>query len=97
PSEGSHSTMLHGQWVNPQGGLVYTGAYLALPGPVGPGEAATLSLALSPEGTEDAGTLMLDLFQSGVGPLSGTGRSNTLELPCTEAQFRALLIRQSRS
>ncbi|MEO0379921.1 MAG: glycosyltransferase, partial [Pseudomonadota bacterium] len=66
PSEGGHATLLHAQWVNPQGGLVYTGAYLALPGPVGPGEAATLSLALSPEGTEDAGTLMLDLFQSGV-------------------------------
>lgn len=97
PAEGPRAMCLHAQWVNAQGELDYTGAYLPLPAPVAPGAQTGLSFALSPDGTAGAGTLMLDLFQSGVGPLAGTGRANTLELLCTEAQFRTILTRQNRS
>jgi len=36
------------------------------------------------------GTLRLQLFQTGVGAFTETGRANLLELSCSEATFLAL-------
>lgn len=85
------ATLLLAQWINAEGVLRHVGVYLPLPKALGPGQETDLMLRLDAAGTEVApGQLTLDLFQKGVGTLTGTGRANQIALPCSEEAFLRL-------
>ena len=77
--------------INENGYLVHTIVILPLNEAVAPEGKTTFSFRRSPEEMISAkGILRLQLFQTGVGAFTGTGRANMLELPCSEDTFLAL-------
>lgn len=91
PSSGAQSTALLAEWINENGYLVHTNVILPLNEAVAPEGKTTFSFRRSPEEMISAkGILRLQLFQTGVGAFTGTGRANMLELPCSEDTFLAL-------
>lgn len=86
PASGNKSTCLLAEWVNEKGYLVHTNVFLPLTEAVAPGEQTSISLRTDAQ-LSDKGSLRLRIFQTGVGPFTGTGRSNTVELPCSEGAF----------
>ena len=91
PASGTQATALLAEWINDQDYLVHTNVILPLNEAVAPGGKTTFSFRRPPEMSgATGGTLRLQLFQTGVGAFTGTGRANLLELPCSEASFLAL-------
>ncbi len=91
PASGNQATALLAEWINAEDYLVHTNVILPLNEAVAPGEETTFSFRRDPGATTSAGgTLKLQLFQTGVGAFTGTGRANMLMLPCSEAAFLAL-------
>lgn len=86
PCQGSRAISLLTEWIDPQGVMVHTNTFLPLSEPVAPGAQTRLSLRTDVK-EAGQGTLKLGLFQTGVGALTGTGRANTLTLPCSQAAF----------
>lgn len=85
------ATLLLAQWSDASGILRHVGVFLSLPEALGPGQASDVRLRLDAAGCLDArGQLTLDLFQKGVGTMTGTGRANQLSLPCSEDAFLRL-------
>ncbi|MFG6501338.1 glycosyltransferase [Sulfitobacter sp. 1A15106] len=89
PATGNQATALLAEWINDAGYLVHTNVILPLSEAVAPGGETTFSFRRAPD-QPGLGTLRLQLFQTGVGAFTGTGRANLLELPCSEATFLAL-------
>ncbi len=89
PATGNQATALLAEWINDAGYLVHTNVILPLSEAVAPGEETTFSFRRAPD-QPGLGTLRLQLFQTGVGAFTGTGRANLLELSCSEATFLAL-------
>ena len=85
------------------GVLRHTNAFLPLNDALGPGASQSVGFRLDPEADTEAdhtttrGTLRLDLFQTGVGRFTGTGRANSITLPCSEAAFIKLVRQGSGS
>mgnify|MGYP003112466231 CR=1 FL=1 len=91
PAAGAQATALLAEWINSEGYLVHTNVILPLTEAVAPGEETTFSLRRDPDGaSREKGMLRLQLFQTGVGAFTGTGRANMLVLPCSEASFLTL-------
>jgi hypothetical protein len=90
PASGHQATALLAEWINAEDYLVHTNVILPLNEAVAPGEATTLNFRREVGDSAGAGTLKLQLFQTGVGAFTGTGRANTLMLPCSEAAFLVL-------
>jgi glycosyltransferase involved in cell wall biosynthesis/SAM-dependent methyltransferase len=91
PASGDKATALLAEWINGEGYLVHTNVVVPLSEAVAPGAQTTFSFRRDAGGTApDAGMLKLQLFQTGVGAFTGTGRANQLMLPCSEAAFLAL-------
>lgn len=92
PKNKGYATNLLAEWIDPQNLLRHTNVFLPLNDALGPGDRQTIVLRLDAdeEITPDKGTLRLDLFQKGVGRLSGTGRANSITLPCSEEAFTKL-------
>lgn len=88
--QNDRATSLLAQWRDQKGVLRNINVFLPLSEALGPGQSGTLSLRLDAETDAELGTLTLDLFQSGVGPLTGTGRANQLALPCSRDAFLRL-------
>ena len=96
PVRDRHATCLLAEWTDPDGILRHTNILLPLEDALGPGDSQTVTLRLDATGTdttEPRGTLWLELFQTGVGRLSGTGRANSITLPCSEDAFVRLVRR----
>jgi hypothetical protein len=88
PASGNQATALLAEWINAESYLVHTNVILPLNEAVAPGEETTFSFRRDAGGAESVGgTLKLQLFQTGVGTFTGTGRANMLMLPCSEAAF----------
>ncbi len=95
---GGRAICLLAEWINAAGTLIHTNVYVPLETSVAPGDSQTLSLRLDKQAAEvETGTLKLHLYQSGVGSLAGTGRANTLELPCSEDAFLRLVKSAARN
>lgn len=96
PNTKGYATCLLAEWIDCNGVLRHTNAFLPLNKAIAPGDSERITFRLDPadENRTSWGTLRLDLFQKGVGCLSGTGRSNKVTLPCSEDTF-IKLIRQS--
>ncbi|WP_104019673.1 glycosyltransferase [Roseovarius nitratireducens] len=99
PQAEGYATCLLAEWVDPNGVLRHTNAFLPLTDTLGPGASLTIGLRLD-AGTETAapptlGTLRLELFQKGVGRFSGTGRAKGITLPCSEDAFVRLVRRSA--
>lgn len=96
PRSEGYATCLLAEWIDPQGVLRHTNTFLPLPDSLGPGASLTFGFRLD-AGAQSAaparGTLRLELFQTGVGRFSGTGRAKGITLPCSEDAF-VRLIRQ---
>ena len=90
PAAGNQATALLAEWINEEGYLVHTNVILPLNEAVAPGEETTFSFRRDHSEGSLGGTLRLQLFQTGVGTFTGTGRANMLTLSCTEAAFLAL-------
>lgn len=91
PASGAHATALLAEWINEKGYLVHTNVILPLGEAVAPGGETTFNLRRNLSEAETAkGMLRLQLFQTGVGAFTGTGRANMQMLPCSEADFLAL-------
>ena len=71
----------------------HTNAFLSLTDALGPGDSQVIALRLdaAPGDAAAGGTLRLDLFQAGVGRFTGTGRANSITLPCSEEAFVRLV------
>ena len=70
---------------------MHTNVILPLNEAVAPGAETSFSFRRDVSGTvPDGGVLKLQLFQTGVGAFTGTGRANMLLLPCSEVAFIAL-------
>src|SRR6056297_87938 len=101
PKTDGYATCLLTEWIDPDGVLRHTNTFLPLNDAVGPGASQTIGFRLdsAENSTPDAaaehppirGTLRLDLFQTGVGRFTGTGRANSVTLPCSEAAFIKLV------
>ena len=89
------ATCLLAEWIDPDGVLRHANAFLPLNNVLGPGESQAVVFRLDPGagGSLERGTLRLDLFQTGVGRFTGTGRANSITLPCSEEAF-IKLVRQ---
>ena len=92
-ASGNQATALLAEWINKEGYLVHTNVILPLPEAVGPGEETTFSFRRDQGESAPSGTLRLQLFQTGVGAFTGTGRANLLTLPCSETAFLDLAKR----
>ncbi|NUH65551.1 glycosyltransferase [Sulfitobacter sp. S0837] len=90
PASGNQATALLAEWINDEGYLVHTNVILPLAEAVAPGQDTTFSFRRDQNEMNQGGTLRLQLFQTGVGAFTGTGRANLLTLPCSEAAFLAL-------
>jgi SAM-dependent methyltransferase len=89
PREEGYATSLLAEWIDPQNLLRHTNVFLPLNDALGPGDRQTIVLRLDPDtdSTLVKGTLRLELFQNGIGRLSGTGRANSITLACSEEAF----------
>lgn len=88
---GEHATCLFGEWIDPDGVLRHQLVFQPIGAPIEPGTARTVRLPLDRDpDREGLGRLRLHVYQVGVGAFSGTGRSNTLTLPCSEEAFLRL-------
>lgn len=98
-AQGERATCLLAEWISPEGALVHTGQYLPLDADLLPGHSARVPMRLDPsdQPRHTLGRLRLQIFQTGVGSLSGTGRANTLELPCSQDAYLRLISRKDRS
>ena len=94
---GEYATCLLAEWIDSENVLRHTDAFLRLRDALGPDDTQVLGLRLDAEadGAKPPGTLRLDLFQTGVGCFSGTGRARSLSIPCSEDAF-IRLVRQDR-
>ncbi|MEM9145087.1 MAG: glycosyltransferase [Pseudomonadota bacterium] len=91
-TEGPFAITLCLDWQDARGRLVHHGAQYPLPTGVPVGASITVPLALGElGGGASRGTVTIGLFEAGAGRLSGTGRSNTLRLACSEAAFLGLV------
>jgi len=106
PAQGDLSTGLDVSWIDGAGMLRHTGALSGILLPLGdavpPSGNRLITLHIDPGPRElkdksrvartdrTEGTLQLDLQQKGVGRFTGTGRANTLVLPCSQAAFLRL-------
>lgn len=103
PKTQGYATCLLAEWIDPDGVLRHTNAFLPLNDALGPGASQSVGFRLDPEADTEAdhtttrGTLRLDLFQTGVGRFTGTGRANSITLPCSEAAFIKLVRQGSGS
>lgn len=98
PVRERHATCLLAEWADPDGILRHTNILLPMEDALGPGDSHTVTLRLDAAGTgktKPRGTLWLELFQKGVGRLSGTGRANGITLPCSEDAFVRLVRRST--
>ena len=99
PVEDGYATCLLAQWIDAGNVLRHTNSFLSLSDALAPGESQTLTLRLDAaadadhDSAQSRGTLRLDLFQKGVGSLTGTGRANGVTLPCSEEAFVRLVRR----
>ena len=98
--EEEFATCLLAEWIDGESVLRHTNTFLSLTDALAPGDSQTITLRLdaasgSAHDTQDSsrplGTLRLELFQKGVGCLSGTGRANSITLPCSEDAFARLV------
>ena len=78
---GIFATCLAIEWSNIQGYLVHTSILIPLSDAVAPNRATSISLRVDPAGTSCDGYIMFSLWQCGVGPFSGAGRSNLVLSP----------------
>jgi len=96
PRSEGYATCLLAEWIDPKGVLRHTNTFLPLPDSLGPGASLTFGFRLD-AGAQSAapvrGTLRLELFQTGVGRFSGTGRAKGITLPCSEDAFVRLVRR----
>lgn len=91
PASGNQATALLAEWINSKNYLVHTNVILPLSEAVAPSEHTTFSFRRDIDNSSSAeGMLKLQLFQTGVGAFTGTGRANMLMLPCSEEAFLAL-------
>lgn len=93
-ADGDGATMIAAAWLDGEGVLRHTGVLLPLGDAIAPSGQRQITLRVDPgaaAGARDAGTLQLDLVQSGIGSLTTTGRANTVLLPCSEAAFLKLV------
>ncbi len=103
PRTKGYATCLLTEWIDPDGVLRHTNTFLPLNDALGPGDSQTIGFRLDPcldaepEHTSTRGTLRLDLFQTGVGRFTGTGRANSITLPCSEEAFIKLVRQGSGS
>ena len=85
PAQGEGAIGLALSWVDARGVIRHGGLNRALPGPVAPGEEATLALLLDADPAAAEGRLRVALVAGGLpGPLA------VLETPCSAAAFRRL-------
>lgn len=85
---GQHATCLLAEWIDSDGVLHHQHLFQPIDDAVGPGETHVISLLMDPENRRDKrGRLRLHLYQAGTGVFSGTGRSDPLELPCSQEAF----------
>lgn len=95
PADGAFATQVLAAWIAPDGVLRHPGTPLALSDAVAPSGHQKLVLCIDPDDQSQksgdvektVGMLRLDLMQAGVGVITGTGRSNAIFLPCSEASF----------
>jgi len=98
PVRDQYATCLLAEWTDPEGILRHTNILLPLNDALGPGDSQTVTLRLDagkPDRGAPRGTLWLELFQKGVGRLSGTGRAKGITLPCSEDAFVRLVRRSA--
>lgn len=95
--EEGYATCLLAEWIDAENVLRHTGYFLDLTDALAPGDSLAMSIRLDalqnsePGTTTPQGTLRLNLFQKGVGCLSGTGRAKSITLPCSEDAFARLV------
>jgi hypothetical protein len=88
-STGSRAATLLAEWSDVTGN--YRGhVVLPLPAPVPSGQDIRMTVRLDGHGEAPTGQLRLHVNQRDVGVFTGTGRSNVLCLPCSEAAFTRL-------
>lgn len=99
PQAKGYATCLLAEWIDPDGILRHTNAFVPLTDALGPGASQTINFRLDSgiETLPTRGTLRLDLFQTGVGRFTGTGRANSITLPCSEDAFIKLVRQGSGS
>lgn len=88
-----YATCLLAEWINPEGVLRHQHLMQPFTAPTSAGQAAEITLRLDAGDQADhaTGVLRLHLYQAGVGVFTGTGRSPTLSLPCSEQAFVRLV------
>ena len=97
PVEDGYATCLLAQWIDSENVLRHANSFISLSDALAPGESQIITIRLdaAPGAKHDSvkspGTLHLELFQKGVGCLSGTGRANSISLPCSEDAFVRLV------
>lgn len=95
--EEGYATCLLAEWIDADDVLRHTGYFLDLTDALAPGDSQIMTIRLDATQTSDPekavpqGTLRLNLFQKGVGCLSGTGRAKHITLPCSEDAFVRLV------
>jgi glycosyltransferase involved in cell wall biosynthesis/SAM-dependent methyltransferase len=103
PKTKGYATCLLAEWIDPDGVLRHTNVFLPLQDALAPGASQAINIRidsgqdLEVEHDMAQGTLRLDLFQTGVGRFTGTGRANSITLPCSEEAFIKLVRQGSGS
>lgn len=96
-NRGARATCLLGEWIDGEGVLRHQHLFQPLTDLVKPGESQEIRLLLDPaEMRQGKGHLRLHLYQVGVGTFQGTGRGDTLSVPCSEEAFLRLVRTQLR-
>jgi glycosyltransferase involved in cell wall biosynthesis/SAM-dependent methyltransferase len=91
PVTGQGATCLMAEWIEEGGDLRHRQLIQPLTTPVPPGETREISLRLDPQDEPAHGTLRLHFYQLGAWIFTGTGRAETLSLPCSEKAFLHLV------